>query len=186
MKSEYDLYIEQLTEELILLKKELQECLDEKDYEYARHFQKGIWIIESKLRVVNSWDNHTKLDSQNLDDAIIDLNEGRIKKFSFILLPGSDFYLRFRKLSSGNLYCELPSKAELLEAEYYVYHLQVMNSKIFSLGFIPDEGSDKRMGLEFSLPKNNSCQEIKAKLAVLMFDILNIDPQSKGYLSKHF
>jgi hypothetical protein len=146
LKSEYDLYIEQLTEELILLKNELQECLNEKDYEYARHFQKGIWLIERKLRVANSWDNQTKLDSQNLDDAIIELNEDKIKKFAFILLPGTDFYLRFRKLSGGNLYCELPSKEELLEAQYYVYHPQTMKRKIFSLGFIPDESSDKRMG----------------------------------------
>lgn len=186
LETEYDLYLKELESELEKLNKQLQDCLNQKDYKYADFYQKETWRVESKMRIFNSLNsNKYKLDDQKIDDAIVELNQGILKRFKFILLPESDFYINFYKLEKGSLYCELPTEAELLDARHYVYFPSKIHS-IFALGFAIDHLTDNQLGLEFTIPSNNSCLEIKTVLARLMFDVLQIPPSYNGYLSKHF
>jgi len=185
LETDYDLYIKELQSELKELSEQLQECLDEKDYKYADFYQKAIWRIERKLQIFNSLNsNKYKLDEQKLDDAIIELRDGILKRFKFILLPACDFYLNFYKLDSGELYCELPKEEVLLGAYHYVFFPAQIPS-ILRLGFVPNAKNDNTLGLEFSVGSNNSCLEIKIIIARLMLDILQIPPGSNGYISKH-
>jgi hypothetical protein len=185
LETEYDLYVKELQSELMELREQLQECLSENDYEYANFYQKAVWRVENKLRIFNSLNSDTyKQDEQKLDDAIIELRDGILRRFKFILLPACDFYLNFYKLDSGKLYCELPTEAELLQAYHYVYFPAKVSS-ILALGFAYNPENDNTLGLEFNVSSNNSCLEIKAIIARLMLDVLHIPPGSNGYISKH-
>ena len=153
-----------------MLKEELQELLYEKDFKYAQHYQKGIWLIEQKIRTLKILERPGKLNEQNLFENILDLNEDRIRSFSLISQNGSDFYLHFYKSSDNTLYCEIPSERQMLNANYYVYK-KANRQNITSPGF--HVGEDKS-GIEFSSASDIYCTEILTKLAILLFDILQV------------
>ncbi|MGV3509487.1 MAG: hypothetical protein ACO1N7_09380 [Sphingobacteriaceae bacterium] len=186
METEYDLYLKELLFELEELRKQLQDLLSEKDYEYADFYQKEIWRVENKISIFNSLNsNKYRLDDQKIEDAMVELNQGIIKRFKFILLPDSDFYINFYKREKGSIYCELPTTTELLNARNYVYFPEKIKS-IYSLGFTTNSSSDNRLQLKIDITANNYCLGIKTILARLMFDVLQISPSSNAYLSKHY
>lgn len=183
MLTEFELLINELESEKLALDEELQECLMMRDYKYADYFQKGIWRIERRIeRLKRLKGNPTTLDTQHLTDAIVELNERRISSFSLVLTKNSDFYLRFHRLPNNRLYCQIPTEGEMLEAHHYVY-LSSMKKSISSLGFHLHEGS---AGIEFVVETNLSCDNILTKLAILMFDVLQLRPEASGYIEKKY
>jgi len=181
MLTEFELLIQQLESEISALSEELQECLQIQDYKYAQYYQKGIWRIERKIERLKQLNrNPTKPDTQHLVDAIIELDKGMIQSFSLFFLKKSDFYLHFFRISDESLYCQIPSENEMSKAYYYRYFSRDRKS-ILSLGF--DIGKEKP-GIKFSIERDQACNEILAKLSVLMFDILHINTQSSGYITK--
>ena len=170
MQTDFEILIEELENEAELLREELQELLYEKDFKYAQYYQKGISLIERKIRILKKLERPGKLDGQTFYENIADLNEDRIRSFSLISQKGSDFYLHFYKSSDRTLFCEIPSERQMLNANYYGY--RTANRKnITSLGF--HVGEDKS-GIEFNADSDTYCTEILTKLAILMFDILQV------------
>ena len=183
MLTEFELLIDELESERLRLDEELQECLIMKDYKYADYFQKGIWRIERRIERLKRLNrNPTSLDTQHLADAIVELNERRISSFSLALTRNSDFYLNFHRLPNNTLYCQIPTEREMLEAYHYVY-LSSMKKSILSLGFHLLEDT---AGIEFVVETNLSCDNILTKLAILMFDILQLRPDASGYIEKKY
>lgn len=80
------------------------------------------------------------------------------------------------------LYCQIPTEQEMLEAYHYVY-LTSMKQSILSLGFHLFEDA---AGIEFVVETNLSCDHILTKLAILMFDILQLQPEASGYIEKKY
>jgi hypothetical protein len=181
MKTDLDLLNDQLQIELNSLKNELQECLAEEDYKYARYYNDGILLTKRKIKTLLSMRHEYMLDSQYLADALVELSEGTIQSFSMFFLAGSDFYLRFDKLTGKELLCRLPGETEMSRAHYYVYSPVYQRQKIMALGFKIYENEPV---LKFQLEDNHSCNEILTKLSILMFDILNISKDAKGYITK--
>lgn len=183
MVTEFESLISELESEKLVLDEELQECLKLHDYKYADYFQKGIWRVERKIdRLKRLNRNPTSVDTQHLVDAIVELNEGIISGFSLILTKNSDFYLHFHRLPNNRLCCQIPTEQEMLEAYHYVY-LPSMKKSILSLGFHLLEDMAE---VEFVVEANLSCDKILTKLAILMFDILQLRPEASGYIEKKY
>ncbi|WP_026632545.1 hypothetical protein [Dyadobacter alkalitolerans] len=181
MLTEFELLIQELEFEMSVLDEELQECLRFQDYKYAHYYQKGIWRIQRRIERLNRLNrNPTSLDTQHLVDAIIELNDNQISSFSLIFVKGSDFYLHFHRLDNNSLYCQIPTESEMQRAHYYVYQ-PYMKKNISSLGFQLFEESS---GIEFTVEPSQSCDTILTKLAVLMFDILQVRMDASGYIEK--
>ena len=181
MKTEFEFLIEELQDEIKSLKKELIECIEFQDYKYAHFYQKGIWKVQrkvEKLMVLNK--DPFKLDTQHLYDAISELHDKKIKSFSLIL-PGLDFYFHFSLLENGHLYCEIPPEEEMQKAHYYYYDLK-SRAHISALGF---QFNPEKVGIEFIPSPDHSFNFILIKLASLMFDILNFQPDVKGHIAKN-
>lgn len=181
MLTEFEFLIQELESERSSLNEELRECLLCQDYKYAHYFQKGIWRLERRIERLKQLNkNPTSLDTQHLVDAIIQLNDGQIKGFSLIFLKGSDFYLHFYRLDNNRLYCQIPTENQMQQAYHYVY-LSYMKKNILALGF---QLTDESAGIEFTVEPNHSCDYILTKLAVLMFDILQIRSDATGQIEK--
>ncbi len=183
MLTEFELLIQELETEKLNLNEELQECLQEKDYKYAQYFQKGIWRVERRLEMLRKLNrNPATLDTQFLVDAIIELNDDKIKGFSLFFLSNSDFYLHFYKLPDHRLYCQIPSEIEMRQAHYYIY-MHSFKRSILALGFDLDE---EKGGIAFTVEPDLSCNQILTKLARLMFDILHVSTEATGYITRKF
>lgn len=183
MLTEFERLIKELESERLVLDEDLQQSLTLQDYKYADYFQKGIWRIERKIdRLKRLNRNPTSLDTQHLADAIIELNNGLISGFSLVLMKKSDFSLHFHRLPNKRLYCQIPTEREMLQAQHYVY-LSSMKKSILSLGF---HLLDDTAGIEFIVETNHSCDNILTKLALLMFDILQLRPEASGYIEKKY
>ena len=181
MLTEFELLIEELELEKLRLKEELNEFLQVQDYKYAQYFQKGIWLVERKIERLKQLNgNPISLDTQYLVDTIIELNKDIIRGFSLFFLSESDFYLHFYKLSENKLYCQIPAENEMLKAHYYVYRPS-LKKNILSLGF---DFNEESAGMEFTIDGDPSCSEVLTKLAIIMFDILHINPKATGYITK--
>lgn len=186
LPNELQLYIEELEAEAETLQLELNRCVAEGDYKYASHNQRALGLVLTQLKTIkNLIASAPGFDGQQIDDALIELRDGKIKGFTLMLQPHQDLYLSFTRQADGNLYCELPTKAELNNAYSYWYHSKISNKQIKRLGFAKNKERNKRFGLLFTIPSNNSCIEIKTKLALLLYDIFHVAVGSKAILIKH-
>jgi hypothetical protein len=189
LKSEYEEILEQLKSHLKLLKDELRDCLENYDYKRADHFQKAVWIAEQELRLKQGLIQRTQyLDGQEIDMAIVEMDLGLINGFDIVWEGNRRPTLHFGISSSFHLYCEFPSNEEL-ENPLEDYIAPGRQLKLTSLGFIKDSYTE-RLRLYFDLPKNKSCIEIKEKLAILLFEVLQINhdfirPELKACIVKH-
>jgi hypothetical protein len=166
--------IKQFKREIRRLEREVRICIRERDFKYAKHYQKALWRTQKELDRFNSFtDKNHYVDEQEIDEALIELHEGAIKGFSLILQPHQDFYLDFSHSDDDLIYCRLPTEEELNQAYVYLYRPKSKRS-IAGLGF-REVGPDRRLSRKFVLPADHSCTYIKAQLSVLMFEVLYID-----------
>ena len=181
MKTEFEFLIEELQNEIKSLKEELIDCIDLQDYKYAHFYQKGIWRLQRKIEKLQSLNEDPfKLETQYLYDSIIELHDKRIKSFSLIFSK-LDFYFHFSLLENGHIYCEIPPEKEMQKAYRYYYDSK-SRDHIIALGF---QFTSEKVGIEFIPLPDHSYNFILVKLAMLMFDILNFQPDVKGHIAKN-
>ncbi len=183
MNSDFILCVRQLKKEIKLLEKEVQACVRERDFKYAKHYQKALWRTQNELdRLTSFAEKKHYVDEQEIDDALVEVYQGEIQSFSLILQPYQDFYLDFSLSADKLIDCRLPTEEELNKAYVYVY-IPKFKRHIIGLGF-EESDTDKRLSQKFVLPPNYSCIDIKAKLSVLMFNVLHIDIKQPFQLIK--
>lgn len=183
MLTELEALVQELQSEKERLNEELQECLQFQDYRYAAYYQKGIWRIDRKIqRLLSMNQQGFKRDTQHIADALIDLHENLIEGFSLSFPRQPDFRLDFSKTRCGKLQLAIPSEEEMQNAHHYFY-ISSFQNHLLAMGF---EYHDERICMEFELEENKSCDGILAKLAILLFDVLRFETNTKGYISKKY
>jgi hypothetical protein len=163
LNSDYQDCVKQLKRELTFLQKEVQACVEEGDFKFAKYYQKAMWCTQWQLDRLNSFTGKIYyLDQQEIDNALIELNEGTIAGFSILFQPFQDMYLHFSLTVEKEILCQLPTKEEL--EEFYGYPSK-LKKHIGALGFV-NANPDNRLRIQFKLPTNKSCIDIKEKLSL--------------------